>query len=75
MLLDRSEFFAVVGINSKYIYVFGGTLKPEERNLIERYDSWDDNWDMLEIKVNSHLDIFNTFCILLSPPKDKSPKK
>jgi hypothetical protein len=31
MVLDRSDFFAVSGPNSHYIYVFGGTVKDEEK--------------------------------------------
>lgn len=39
MFIERSEFTAVTHPNSHFIYVFGGTLKQEDRYIIERYDS------------------------------------
>ena len=44
MFLERSEFFSCSNINSPFIYVYGGTIKKEERGIIERYDTKEDAW-------------------------------
>lgn len=53
MMLERSEFFGVSNIESKFIYVFGGTLKNEDWRILERYNSKEDAWEVLDIKINT----------------------
>ena len=70
MVLERSEFYAVSCPDSHFIYVFGGTLKPEERYVIERYDVKEDAWDVMRVKLSDSIpltDIFNMFCLMLIP--------
>jgi hypothetical protein len=47
MTFDRADFFAVSGPNSHYIYVFGGTTKEEDKQIIEKYNCRDNIWEVL----------------------------
>jgi len=70
MFIERSEFTAVSSADSHFIYVFGGTLKPEERYVIERYDAKEDLWEIMSVRLSDEIpftDIFNTFCTLVTP--------
>ena len=68
MFLERSEFFACSHLDSHFIYVYGGTVKKEDKYVIERYDTKDDKWEVMDIKLNEsypYNDIFNTYFLLL----------
>lgn len=69
MFIERSEFSAVSNPQSHYIYVFGGTLKPDDMWVIERYNVKEDLWEIMNVKLPSNrfpfFDIFNTHCVLL----------
>ena len=63
MFIERSEFHGCSHPDSHLIYVFGGTLRPEERYIIERYDSKEDKWEVLAVRLHENfpfLDIFYT---------------
>ncbi len=69
MFLERSEFYAVSNLDSHHIYVFGGTLKPDDRSVIERYDAREDLWENMNVRVSEtipYTEIFNTHCVLVS---------
>ncbi|CDW77937.1 rhomboid family [Stylonychia lemnae] len=73
MFLERSEFFACSHPGSHFIYVYGGTVKQEDRYAIERYNSKDDKWEVMDIKLNEtfpYIDIFNTHSLLLVNKRD-----
>lgn len=70
MTLERSEFCAVSSAESHFVYVFGGTLKPEEKYVIERYDVKEDAWEVMRVSLSEEIpfsDIFNVFCLMLVP--------
>ena len=63
MFIERSEFHGCSHPDSHLIYVFGGTLRPEERYIIERYDSKEDKWEVIAVRLHENfpfLDIFYT---------------
>jgi len=78
MFVERSEFGAVVPRDSKFIYVFGGTMREEDQLLIERYDTIMDEWEMMGVRLPQKFNIFTTFYIgydsTNSPKKKKSTR-
>lgn len=73
MFIERSEFYAVSNPSSNYIYVFGGTIKQEDKSVIERYDVKEDIWEVMNVRMTEKIpfqDIFNTFCILITQGPD-----
>jgi hypothetical protein len=53
MHLERSDFFGASSGSwgSHYIYVFGGTPNSKDKSMIERYDSRDDEWEVMSVKI------------------------
>ena len=66
MHYESSDFFASCGRNSQFIYVFFGTTNKSDCNVVERYNSRDDLWEIIKVKVDIPVSLFNTFCIVES---------
>lgn len=43
--------FAATNVGNKYIYILGGYDGSERLNTIERYDSKENNWILLDIQL------------------------
>lgn len=58
--------------------MYGGTLSSQDKFIIERYDSKDDTWEIMNIKLSDKFPFFNTFhtfSILLVGGKDSHNKR
>jgi N-acetylneuraminic acid mutarotase len=69
----NKDVFSAIAINNQFIYTFGGctpvqAVKPEtEIDTIERYDITKNEWQLLDLKLNSR----NCWSACFSPEPNK----
>jgi len=65
MYNERQSFFSVASVSSKCIYVIGGCYNESSNRLIEKYDTEQDIWVILNVKMDFDLNEFHHIFTLM----------
>lgn len=62
-LIHPVAFAAICSVNNKYLYVFGGFEDYSTVDVIQKYNSIDNQWDLMSIKLPVRLAKMGAACI------------
>lgn len=68
MIYERKDFGATCFKDSYFIYVFGGTVGPhahKDNKLIERYNTVENKWEVLDLKLEEEFNPFTTLTLTI----------
>jgi len=68
MNYERKDFGATTFLDSYFIYVFGGTVGPhshKDNKLIERYNTVENTWEVLDLDLEEEFNPFNTLTLVI----------